>query len=224
MKLGHQYLLLSLAVCSLGGCIVVARPPVRASTDVIVYSVHSTPPPRPVGWRRSFQFYYYPSCQVYYAPHRNCYIWKGPRGWMTTPKPPPNVLLDQADALNVELENDDPVAFHAQVEARARPMGPKARRPQRGGDVAPRHSDNAPDQVEVEVEVNATVEDQDTSVEIKSEVPHGRNDRDGDRGEGMGANGADDREGNSSYGKAKGKAMGKGKANGKDKDKDKSDG
>jgi hypothetical protein len=125
MNFGCRFLLLSLAGCSMAGCLVVAGPGVRRSSEVIVYTVDSPPPPRPVGWRRSFVFRYYPACQVYYAPHRNCYIWKGPRGWITAQQPPPQVALNQSDSVTVELGNDDPADSHAEVMARcSNPQAP----------------------------------------------------------------------------------------------------
>ncbi len=128
MKAGRRFLVLLLAVCGVTGCVIVPRSYVgRPASNVIVYKVDSPPPPRPVGWRRNFTFRYYPGSQVYYAPHRNCYIWKGPRGWITAVQPPPQVALNQADAVTVELENDDPADSHADVVARCAnpdPPGP----------------------------------------------------------------------------------------------------
>lgn len=134
MKLGCRYLLAGLVSVGMTGCTFVRvdrRPAPRRPPAMTVYNVYSTPqeavratfggPPAHApahGWRAKNRYYFYPSCQVYYYPQRNCYIWRGPRGWVVTPKPPEKVVLRAEEAVTVDLDDDSLPVNRSEVSVR----------------------------------------------------------------------------------------------------------
>ncbi len=133
MKLVCRYLLAGLVSVGMTGCTFVhanRRPATRRPAEVTVYNVYTSPheaaravggPPAHApahGWRSKNRYYFYPSCQVYYSPQRNCYIWRGPRGWVVTPKPPEKVLLMADEAVTVELDGDASEVNRSEISVR----------------------------------------------------------------------------------------------------------
>jgi hypothetical protein len=143
------YVLAFAAFCVASGCseVRVERPRAARATqpaDAALSAVYATPhdaaralagvttvDANVPAWRRMNRYYYYASCDVYHSPLRSRYIWRGPRGWVISLKPPATVVLMPDEAVTVELGSEsDPAgsAGAAASTAQANPPPPDGSR------------------------------------------------------------------------------------------------
>ena len=70
---------------------------------------HGPPPHAPAhGYRRTFTYVHYPSCNVYFDRERKLWFWSEGRDWKMGAALPPRFRVDEREAVKVELENDKP--------------------------------------------------------------------------------------------------------------------
>lgn len=130
--MNSKTLLLSLAVASL-------VPAARADLDVgigvdirlgraapppppEIVVVEEVGPPGPPPWvadhrwyRRSYGYYYYPGCDVYYRPSDRVWFYLEGGSWRFGARLPDRIRVDFGHAVSLKLESDRPYVYHERV-------------------------------------------------------------------------------------------------------------
>jgi len=99
--------------------------------EVEVGKGHGPPAHAPAhGLRRRQSYFYYPSYEVYYAPHRRWYFWIEGGVWVGGAECPVRFRLDAREAVALKLETEKPYEQH---EAIRKKHGPKNDKKAKGG-------------------------------------------------------------------------------------------
>ncbi len=67
------------------------------------------------GYRRKFQYRYYPSEQVYFDVGRSLYFYYEDGRWIASASLPGSIRLSMGDSVSVELDTDKPYEQHEKV-------------------------------------------------------------------------------------------------------------
>ena len=73
------------------------------------------------GLRRQWNYFYYPSDQVYYAPDREVYFWIQGDGWAVGAQLPGHILIELEDGVLIELGTETPYDKHDDVIKKHKP-------------------------------------------------------------------------------------------------------
>ncbi|MCZ6836148.1 MAG: hypothetical protein O7G85_10275 [Planctomycetota bacterium] len=73
------------------------------------------------GLRRQWNYFYYPSHEVYYAPVRELYFWIEGDGWAVGVELPDRYILLVEDGVYLELDTDRPDDHHEMVKKKHKP-------------------------------------------------------------------------------------------------------
>ncbi|MCZ6851110.1 MAG: hypothetical protein O7F17_05665, partial [Planctomycetota bacterium] len=74
---------------------------------------HGPPAHAPAhGYRKKFQYRYYPDAQVYYAADRGLYFWIEGGNWKLGARLPDHITVDLSAGVSVEFDSDTPSAHH----------------------------------------------------------------------------------------------------------------
>jgi hypothetical protein len=96
-----------------------AAPPPPPEVVVIDQVGPSAPPPwaRTHWYHRSYGYYYYPGCDVYYRPSDHLWFYLEGGTWRTGVRLPDHIRVDFGRAVSLKLEGDRPYLFHDRVVA-----------------------------------------------------------------------------------------------------------
>lgn len=113
MRIHHGIVLLSIVALASIGC---------TRVHVTRSGPHSAPAPNvghgppahaPAhGYRKKYQYRYYPDAQVYYAADRGLYFWIEGGNWTLGARLPDHITVDLSSGVSVELDSDTPSAHH----------------------------------------------------------------------------------------------------------------
>jgi hypothetical protein len=77
------------------------------------------------GLRRRQSYFYYPSCEVYYSPHRKRYFWIEAGVWIGGAECPVRFRLNSKEAVALKLETDHPYEQHDAIRKKHGPKDDK---------------------------------------------------------------------------------------------------
>jgi hypothetical protein len=91
-------------------------PPPQPPPPVVVVERQGGPPPHAPahGYRRKFQYAYYPSTAVYTCPTRSLWFWVEGGGWRFGAQLPTTIRVDAGEAVTIDLDDDKPYVAHAE--------------------------------------------------------------------------------------------------------------
>ena len=89
------------------------------------------PPWAPAHGHRAKRYRYYPSAQVYYSMQRDVYFYYSNGEWQVSARLPGRIRVNMGEHVTLEMETNQPYAYHSEVvrhypPGRAKPKG-KAR-------------------------------------------------------------------------------------------------
>ncbi len=96
-----------------------AAPPPPPEVVVIDEVGPSAPPPwtRSHWYHRSYGYYYYPGCDVYYRPSDHMWFYLDGGAWRFGARLPDHIRVDFGRAVSLSLETDRPYMYHERVVA-----------------------------------------------------------------------------------------------------------
>ncbi|MDH4267220.1 MAG: hypothetical protein OEW45_16440 [Deltaproteobacteria bacterium] len=85
--------------------------------------LESGPPPwAPAhGHRAKHQYYYYPESHVYFDVGRSLYFYSHGAGWQASVSLPSGIRVSAGEYVSLDMDNDRPYIYHADVEKRYPP-------------------------------------------------------------------------------------------------------
>jgi hypothetical protein len=83
------------------------------------------------GFRRQFQYHYYPDSTCYYAPDRGLYFWIDGEDWKVGATLPDSIVISSEEHVTIALTTDTPWEQHDRVVS-AHPGKTKAKASARG--------------------------------------------------------------------------------------------
>ena len=73
------------------------------------------------GYRKKFQYKYYPDKKVYYCSKRRVYFWIAGDGWKIGTSLPSNLSLGSSSSITVDLDDETPYLHHESNYGSAHP-------------------------------------------------------------------------------------------------------